>query len=44
MKDDGIEIGPRSFREDTPDYSFFLAKNIFSPLFFTVGEKILSPF
>ena len=44
MKDDGIEIGPRSFREDTPDYSFFLAKNIFSPLFFTVREKIFFPF
>ena len=23
MKDDGIEIGPRSFRQVTPDYSFF---------------------
>ena len=44
MKVDGIEIGPCSFRQNTPDYSFFLAKNIFSPLFFTVGEKILFPF
>ena len=44
MKDDGIEIGPRSFRQDTPDYSFFPhQKYIFTSIFY-IRRKNLLPF
>ena len=45
MKDDGIEIGPRSFREDTPDYSFVpRQKHIFTSFFHSKRKNIFPLF
>ena len=45
MKDDGIEIGPRSFREDTPDYSFVpRQKYIFTSIFHSKRKNLFPLF